>query len=284
MIFPEDVWVLVKEFMLDDPTYLFDIIGSSEYFPKKYLPGHFPMKLSIYFQLKTQFKEYYSRWIKKEMDNLEETLIEFQMMDQDMPAYFRQQTRNKNEKIKYILLQYASMSYKDLSIEPLWKMIESHNYCNNRSCLPTYIFLKQILTQRLVKHNQYGDFVFQGYIQSNEIQSNVLIQHVERILKPGRVIVPSETECREIRFYLFSERNSGTVHFQSNGNETLEPDIPFVYHSTYELEYTERYETLLKSFCSLYDVYPKPFLSGHYHRYQQKCFTANEQCIRKVSH
>ena len=163
-------------------------------------------------------------------------------------------------------------------------MIETHNYCNRLSCLPTYIFLKQILTQRLVKHNQYGDFVFQGYLS---IQSNEIIQEIECHLKPGRVIhrVPSsEAHCLETRLYLFSNQNSGTVHFQSNDKETLEPDLPFVYHSTYELEYTERYETLLRSFCSLYDVYPTPFLSGHYHRYQQKSFTINEQCIRKVSH
>ncbi len=162
-ILPEEVWRIVKEFMLDDlkRNYVFAIIDINPKGFPVYYPDKFKLKLSIYYQIKFKFKPYIISWMKKECAELERILVEYYIRNEEEdPVYYHRFLVQRRICLERSIDKFTTClsdnRFVEMDLDTFWLTIddtckEFTKYFTTTVRSQTDLYLEKILSKPLIK-------------------------------------------------------------------------------------------------------------------------------------
>ena len=256
-LFPEDVWTLIKEFIFEDTSIIFDFIEKFHYFPNT-SSNTLRLKTSLFYQIKTQFARFISLWMEEEIKRTSIFLAPtYRPLGQVLLGDVFEKKRDALRKqiADYICMTTDEKFSHRRDGDILWKDMKNISW-------PRELFLGQLCMQRTQRHNKRNRQTFQGYILFDEPYNLDRIESVKRYLKPCREIHECIVNGKSY-LYVFAPMPSTTnaYHFQTDcGDELRDPPISgAIFEDTLTMNYIARYHLFLEGCCDdLYGTYPYP--------------------------
>ncbi len=240
--FPEEIWTIIKSFVLDDMTYLLQVFV--DYKRENGNDNAFKLKVNMFYQTKYRFKEYARQWIEK-ISQLDGTELHHERYLKNLPLF-------------------TSVYHEPfLNINQFWKNMELCHENTEKISRISRHFLHEMFQQRFLNFDVIDTrYHFAGCIKIDTFDPDLVAEARSYIRKDIDIIIREKHEQEKITLYVFSCK---TLYDMNNifdpthkGMRNGNPHITF--DKLHHLHLISKYEDHLKDFVDddLYSVYTCP--------------------------